>query len=65
MERMLRLESIIAIRQVCSRAAAAACRNWSSIRGSSTSASRGFTARPVSAWAAATSFSAIDARRSA
>ena len=40
-----------------SRAAAAACRNWFVVRGSSTSASRGERGKAVSAWAMSTSSS--------
>src|SRR5687768_12219892 len=53
-ERMLFFVSMVAAHHDPSRAAAAACRSWLVVRGSSTSASRGDLGRAVSAWAAST-----------
>ena len=64
-ERMFALVSIVAAVQVPSRAAAAACRSWLDVRGSSTSFSRGCSGSAVSRCAASTSASARASIRSA
>src|SRR5690606_12971977 len=53
-DRIPALVSIVAIAQSPDRQAAAAARSWLLVRGSSTSASRGVLARPVSEKAAST-----------